>query len=222
MHYRRRYPIPPQVALFAALTVATVLCIANPIGGAASTPQPRRHIIPPPPVQPIMGATISYTPTGRPIDPTRTDWLISQTFSQHIANEGVGTGALDFAFIGNTSAIGSPIYATEGGVVEVWKDRGDGTGYGNAVYIHGFVNPATGISYNTLYGHFSKVDVTAGQRVSAGDKLGEMGSTGFSTGPHVHYAVHKCLMTGVITIGMTNPAKWPQCEEIDPAPFIGQ
>jgi murein DD-endopeptidase MepM/ murein hydrolase activator NlpD len=78
---------------------------------------------------------------------------------------------------------GTPIYATGDGVVE----RADNTasGYGNHVVIrHGF-------GYETLYGHLSKYNCRAGQRVKRGDVIGFVGSTGRSEAPHLHYEVHK-------------------------------
>lgn len=56
-------------------------------------------------------------------------------------------------------------------------------GYGNCVRIkhaHG---------YETLYGHLSRVTVKNGQKISAGEEIGKLGSTGRSTGPHLHYEV---------------------------------
>lgn len=78
--------------------------------------------------------------------------------------------------------LGTPIVATADGVVEYagWNSGG----YGNMVDIdHG-----NGIM--TRYGHASQVVVSTGQRVSRGQVIALMGSTGFSTGPHVHYEVH--------------------------------
>ncbi|HEX8492121.1 MAG TPA: M23 family metallopeptidase [Pyrinomonadaceae bacterium] len=75
---------------------------------------------------------------------------------------------------------GTPVYATADGVVDVarWVK-----GYGNGIYIdHG-----NGIS--TRYGHLSRIDVVAGQTVKRGEQLGLVGSTGRSTGPHLHYEV---------------------------------
>jgi hypothetical protein len=76
---------------------------------------------------------------------------------------------------------GTAIQATGDGVVE--KASYDG-GYGKCVIInHGY-------GYKTLYGHMSKIEVSDGQRVKKGQKIGLIGSTGASTGPHCHYEVH--------------------------------
>jgi len=48
-----------------------------------------------------------------------------------------------------------------------------------------------GFGYQTLYGHMTRVNVEQGQEVKAGDLIGYMGSTGRSTGPHVHYEIRK-------------------------------
>lgn len=75
---------------------------------------------------------------------------------------------------------GSPIYATADGVVS----RADWAGgYGLAVELR----HAGGLE--TRYGHMSRLNVAAGQRVRKGDTIGFVGSTGRSTGPHLHYEV---------------------------------
>ena len=84
--------------------------------------------------------------------------------------------------ISGSAAYGKTIVAADGGVVisAGWKN-----GYGNCVQIsHG-----NGIS--TLYGHASKLLVSAGQRVSKGQAIARVGSTGNSTGPHCHFEVIK-------------------------------
>jgi murein DD-endopeptidase MepM/ murein hydrolase activator NlpD len=58
-------------------------------------------------------------------------------------------------------------------------------GYGNCVRIQHKNN------FETLYGHLSKIVVKVGQEVTAGEKIGEIGSTGRSTGNHLHYEVRK-------------------------------
>lgn len=77
-------------------------------------------------------------------------------------------------------ATGTPIYATADGAVACAERRG---GYGNMVELdHG-----KGIA--TRYGHLSKLLVEPGARVTRGQLIGLMGSTGRSTGPHLHYEV---------------------------------
>jgi hypothetical protein len=82
-----------------------------------------------------------------------------------------------------TAATGTPIYATGNGIVEPPNDHGKG--YGNHIVInHGY-------GYETLYAHMSKIAVRAGQRVTRGQIIGYVGSTGSSVGPHLHYEVIK-------------------------------
>jgi murein DD-endopeptidase MepM/ murein hydrolase activator NlpD len=58
-------------------------------------------------------------------------------------------------------------------------------GYGKCVRI------SHGNNFETLYGHLSRISVRQGQEVTAGEKIGEVGSTGRSTGTHLHYEVRK-------------------------------
>ncbi|MEM6307155.1 MAG: M23 family metallopeptidase [Pseudomonadota bacterium] len=75
---------------------------------------------------------------------------------------------------------GSPIYATANGVV---SKAGWGSGYGRVIYIkHDF-------GIETRYAHLSRIRVKVGQRVSRGQRIGDMGNTGRSTGTHLHYEV---------------------------------
>ncbi len=75
---------------------------------------------------------------------------------------------------------GTPINVTADGVVVI---AGWVKGYGNGIYVdHG-----NGIT--TRYGHLSRIDVVVGQTLKRGDHLGLVGSTGRSTGPHLHYEV---------------------------------
>ncbi len=74
--------------------------------------------------------------------------------------------------------MGTPIYATSDGVVSEANWRG---GYGLLVALE------HGAGLQTRYGHMSRMAVSPGQRVRKGEVIGYVGSTGRSTGPHVHY-----------------------------------
>ena len=76
---------------------------------------------------------------------------------------------------------GDPVAAAAGGVVSF---SGVKSGYGNVVEVD------HGNGYRTLYGHNSRLLVRAGDIVRAGQTLARAGSTGRSTGPHVHFEVH--------------------------------
>lgn len=79
---------------------------------------------------------------------------------------------------------GDAVWASDGGTVIIAGENG---GYGNCVMIdHGFVN---GDHYYTLYGHLSAIYVSYGQNVSQGETIGAVGSTGVSTGPHLHFEI---------------------------------
>jgi len=82
-----------------------------------------------------------------------------------------------------TATVGTDIYATGDGVVmQVERSYG---GYGNIIIInHGF-------GYETVYAHLSKMGVRRGEKVKRGQVIGQVGNTGKSTSPHLHYEVHK-------------------------------
>jgi hypothetical protein len=110
----------------------------------------------------IMGTLIFVWPTTE-------RYLSGYDFSPSTNHFGI-----DIA--GNT---GNPIYAADNGVVVYagWNDYG----FGEMVVIdHGY-------GWQTLYAHLSVIDVICGQEVYQGDVIGQMGSTGNSSGPHLHF-----------------------------------
>jgi murein DD-endopeptidase MepM/ murein hydrolase activator NlpD len=76
------------------------------------------------------------------------------------------------------NSIGTPIWAAKSGNVIF---SGQQSGYGNVVIID------HGGGMSTLYGHMSKRIAVEGEHVSQGQLIGKIGSTGHSTGPHVHF-----------------------------------
>ena len=91
--------------------------------------------------------------------------------------------------------IGTPIYAPEPGVV---LQAGPASGFGLAVYVQ------HGDGSITLYGHVNSFDVSAGQVVSAGQRIAEVGNRGQSTGPHLHFEVHQ----GGLYASRVDPVPW--------------
>lgn len=84
-------------------------------------------------------------------------------------------GGLDISAQMNT-----PVKAPASGIVVV---AGSEKSLGNVIVVsHGY-------GYKTTYGHLSKIKVRAGQTVKRGDLLGLVGTTGLSTGPHLHYEI---------------------------------
>lgn len=77
---------------------------------------------------------------------------------------------------------GTPVSATADGLVIYAAPH---AGYGNLVIVY----HSNGIT--SRYGHLSRIAVEAGQRVKRGDQVGNVGSTGRSTGPHVHYEIRE-------------------------------
>ncbi len=122
----------------------------------------------------VQQGTISV-PSAKPI---RTSAAFTSGFG--VRSDPFRGGAAMHAGIDLAGPIGTPIYATADGVVgrAEWAN-----GYGNLVEIdHG-----RGIA--TRYGHLSAFVVHAGDRVKRGDLIARMGSTGRSTGSHLHYEV---------------------------------
>ena len=79
-----------------------------------------------------------------------------------------------------SAPVGTPIYAIKGGIILTVKASGYNGGYGKYVVMN-FDNGA-----QAIFAHMSAVATSAGQIVSQGDIIGYVGSTGRSTGPHVH------------------------------------
>jgi murein DD-endopeptidase MepM/ murein hydrolase activator NlpD len=117
---------------------------------------------------------LSSTPSIAPVRGILTDGFGGR--SDPFTGEPGTHNAIDIS-----SAVGQPVRAPADGIVvkAEWAN-----GYGNVIYL---AHPFSG--YSTRYGHLSNFAVHPGQHVKRGDIIGYVGSTGRSTGPHLHYEV---------------------------------
>ena len=117
--------------------------------------------------------------TGSFIFPVASYTYISSRFGERIhpiTGELKNHNGMDIA-----SNMGTTVYAADGGRVVLAEWYG---GYGNCIMIE------HGNGYKTLYGHLSVISVKNGQTVNQGEAIGQVGSTGNSTGPHLHFEVY--------------------------------
>ena len=119
---------------------------------------------------------ISYTPLGLPYQ-----GAITSTFG-HRENPFGGPDVETHKGLDISGPMGAPVKAMAKGEVEFAGARG---GFGNCIILK------HGNGFETLYGHLSKILVRAGQQIDIGQQIGNIGSTGRSTGPHLHYEVHR-------------------------------
>ncbi|MDO4990951.1 MAG: peptidoglycan DD-metalloendopeptidase family protein [Eubacteriales bacterium] len=125
------------------------------------------------------GGTAYAGATGSFVFPVASYVYISSRFGQRvhpITGELKNHNGMDIA-----SNMGTTVYAADGGKVVLAEWYG---GYGNCIMID------HGNGYKTLYGHLSAIGVSEGQNVSQGAVIGAVGSTGNSTGPHLHFEVY--------------------------------
>lgn len=118
-----------------------------------------QEIIKPKKAAPVIGSRMVWPTVG---------YRITQYYSwRHLA--------IDIA-----NHIGTPIYAADAGVIAF---RGWSTGYGNNIIVD------HGSGRRTRYAHLSQFYTKLGEEVDKGEAIGAMGSTGWSTGPHLHFEV---------------------------------
>jgi murein DD-endopeptidase MepM/ murein hydrolase activator NlpD len=128
------------------------------------------------------GSALGFAPLQRKVKPRPTvAWVDPMPEGAVTSCFGPRWGRLH-AGVDLAAPSGTPIRAVGAGTVVT---AGLANGYGLAVLIE------HGNGYLTHYGHMSALSVVAGQKVQAGDQIGLEGSTGHSTGPHLHFEVHE-------------------------------
>lgn len=127
----------------------------------------------------VLATTASLVPahaeTGAMVVPTtgRVTGVVGKYCTSGLAHGGVDVAA----------ATGTPVRAADSGVVSIAGTRADSASYGIFVRLH------HGTRYRTIYAHLSKLAVVPGQTVTEGQVIGYVGSTGNSSGPHLHFEV---------------------------------
>ena len=121
-----------------------------------------------------LQSTTTKLPLNKPTDSGQKSSGFGVRFDPFTGRPAFHSG-LDFA-----GGIGTPIHVTAPGVVSFTGVR---SGYGNTIEID------HGGGFKTRYAHLSAISVHVGQHVTLGDRIGAMGSTGRSTGPHLLYEV---------------------------------
>lgn len=170
----RRYHVPVD-ALTAAnagenLSIGQTILIPGGVPPTPTTPVATRPRYTPPPIP------TDIQPTGTTAVPSnsRLQWpTVHRRITQYFSWRHTGVDIAD--------RVGTPLYAAEDGLVITagWNNGG----YGNYIIID------HGGNLHTLYGHASRLFVKAGDRVTRGQEIAAMGSTGRSTGPHIHFEV---------------------------------
>ncbi len=123
-----------------------------------------------------MVGQVAYTPIGYPHF-----GVITSGFG-HRENPFSGGGIETHKGLDFRGRHGEIVKSTASGKVVFAGRRG---GYGKCVVIN------HGNGFETYYGHLSRILIKPGQTVSAGEEIGKIGSTGRSTGPHLHYEIHR-------------------------------
>lgn len=185
-----------------ASEAAAVLSSAAPTAAApAATPRPFSFVFPRqpapavsawrPPLYPVPWAPTAYDHFffQRPIAADKVNWPLGNyryggIFFENVVHTGVDIDAPK----------GTPVLAAGPGKV-IWAGVGLYSGldnsndpYGIAVAIRHDFGYQGNMLY-TVYGHMARLDVARGQHVEAGEQLGLVGETGFTTGPHLHFEV---------------------------------
>ena len=144
-------------------------------------------------------AAAPVTAVAKPAGPMMRPMLFSEPVPGHAINSKFGLrrlggepGARQHKGVDIAAPKGTSVLAAAEG--QVLRSGYDAGGYGN------FIELRHPNGMTTLYGHLSRVDVASGDEIAPGGRIGLVGSTGYSTGPHLHFEVRR-------NGGQINPAK---------------
>ena len=185
-------PLAIRFGQTSVVAVTAVLAMAGaPLGAAGPAPDKVEDLSAPaaPPVQAV----------ARPAGPMTRKVMFEAPVKGYRINSAFGLRKLAIEAkarahkgVDIAAPMGTSVYTTaEGRVVRAGFQAG---GYGNFIE----VKHPNGLS--SVYGHLSRIDVHTGQVVASGERIGLVGSTGYSTGPHLHFEVRR-------NGGQVNPTK---------------
>ena len=204
-------PTAEPTASPTAAPTATPEATATPTAAPTSTPEPSAAASPTPAV-PSASPTVTPTPTPSPqpvVNPVKLEHDVPDNVDKECiylfpvpnSSEITQGYSAEHKAIDIAASSGSPVYAAENGTVsyvQIWDGSYDTTGmmsYGHMVEIrHADGN-------TTLYAHLSEINVKQGEKVVRGQRIGRVGSTGNTSGPHLHFEV-------ITSEGKADPAEY--------------
>lgn len=176
--------LPPAVQTFLTHSGQSLVLACLAVTAFALAPAPRSQVDNSAPVAPPVLAE------AEPAGPVMRTVTFAEPIPGRASNSLFGMrrlggerGARMHKGVDIAAPIGTPILATtEARVIRIGYDV---SGYGN------FVELAHPNGLTSLYGHMSRIDVASGDQIAAGQKIGLVGSTGYSTGPHLHFEIRR-------------------------------
>jgi murein DD-endopeptidase MepM/ murein hydrolase activator NlpD len=191
--------LPPAVRPFAirfgqtsVVAVTAVLAMAGAPLGAASPPSDKAEVLSVPAAPPVKAVAKPAGPVTRKVmfEAPVKGYRINSAFG--LRKLAIEAKARAHKGVDIAAPTGTGVFTTaEGRVIRAGFQAG---GYGNFIE----VKHPNGLS--SVYGHLSRIDVHTGQNVASGERIGLVGSTGYSTGPHLHFEVRR-------NGGQVNPTK---------------
>ena len=182
--------LPPAIRPFAirfgqtsVVAVTAVLAMAGAPLGAASLPSDKADALSVPAAPPVKAVAQPAGPVMRKVafEAPVKGYRINSAFG--LRKLTIEAKARAHKGVDIAAPKGTSVYTTaEGRVVRAGFQAG---GYGNFIE----VKHPNGLS--SVYGHLSRIDVHTGQEVASGERIGLVGSTGYSTGPHLHFEVRR-------------------------------
>ena len=164
------------------VAVACLAMAAAPIAPSVEADDPPETIsLPVKP--PVVAVAAPPKPMMRPMtfaEPVRGHAINSKFGMRRLGGE---PGARQHKGVDIAAATGTSVYGSAEGVV--MRIGYDPAGYGN------FIEMRHPNGMTSLYGHLSRVDVASGDKVTTGQRIGLIGSTGYSTGPHLHFEIRR-------------------------------